>query len=89
MTRQKWTYSEKSSAIGDTGDYVGFIQFTNGIDILQTSNDEIDEIQMQQFCDLLDAMPDLWSHKLDAAEFEISQLQKKLIWYEKIIGEIK
>jgi hypothetical protein len=78
MSKQKWSFSTHTSALADTGDYEGYVQFTNGKDILQTSGDELEYEQLQQFCDLLDCMPDLWSHKLDATEFENSQLQKQV-----------
>lgn len=78
MKNKKWTYKEHTYALADTGDYDGCVQFTNGKDILQTCGDELDEEQLQQFCELLDLMPDLWSHNCDNAEFENSQLQKQV-----------
>ncbi len=78
MSKQKWTYSTHTSAIADTGDYDGCVQFTNGKDILQSSGDEVEEEQLQKFCDLLDLMPDLWSHRCDNAEFENAQLKLEI-----------
>lgn len=78
MSKQNWSFKTHTSALADTGDYEGYVQFTNGKDILQTSGDELEEEQMQQFCELLDLMPDLWSHKFDNAEFENSQLKKQV-----------
>jgi hypothetical protein len=70
MSRQKWSFSAHRYSIADTGDYEGYIQFTNGKDILQTSGDELEAEQLQQFCELLDCMPDLWSHKNNTIEFD-------------------
>jgi len=78
MAKQKWTFKILTCSLGETGDYDSCIQFTNGNDILQTSGDDIEDYQLQQFCDLLDLMPDLWSHKNDANEFELSQLKKEI-----------
>ena len=78
MSKQKWEFSEHSEALADTGDYDYYVRFTNGKDVLQTSGCELEENQLQEFCNLLDAMPDLWSHKLDATEFENSQLKKQV-----------
>ena len=85
---EKWTFKTHTSALADTGDYEGFVQFTNGKDILQTSGDEIEEDQLQQFCDLLDCMPDLWSHKNDAIEFENSQLRKQAEHLKSVLEQI-
>lgn len=89
MSKQKWSFSTHTSALADTGDYDSYVQFTNGKDILQTSGDEIEEEQLQEFCDLLDCMPDLWSHKNDANEFELSQLKKKTEHFEKALKTIR
>jgi hypothetical protein len=89
MSKQKWSFSTHTSALGDTGDYEGYVQFTNGKDILQTSCDELDEEQLQEFCDFLDCMPDLWSHKCDNTEFELSQLKKKTEYFEKALQKIR
>ena len=78
MTKDQWKYSEHTYALADTGDYEGYVQFTNGKDILQSCGDEIEEEQLKQFCELLDLMPDLWSHKCDGLEFENSQLSQQL-----------
>lgn len=80
---------EHLSALGETGDYESCVQFTNGKDILQTSGDELEDEQLQQFCELLDCMPDLWSHKNDANEFELSQLKKKTEYFEKALKTIR
>ena len=89
MSKQNWSFKTHSSALADTGDYEGYVQFTNGKDILQTSGDELEEEQMLQFCELLNLMPDLWSHKCDNAEFELSQSRKKLKHFEKALKTIR
>jgi hypothetical protein len=88
MKAQKWSFSTHTSALADTGDYDSYVQFTNGKDILQTSGDELEEEQLQQFCDLLDCMPDLWSHKNDANEFENSQLKKQVEYLKSALEKI-
>lgn len=87
--KEKWSFKTHTSALADTGDYEGYVQFTNGKDIFQTSGDELEEEQMQQFCELLDLMPDLWSHKCDNAEFELSQIRKKSEHFEKALKTIR
>lgn len=89
MKTQKWTFKIDESELADTGDYETFIQFTNGKDVLQTSGDELDDEDLQKFCSLLDCMPDLWSHKLDNTEFELSRLKKKLKHFEKALKQIR
>jgi hypothetical protein len=89
MSKKKWSFKTHTSALADTGDYEGYVQFTNGKDIFQTSGDELEEEQMQQFCELLDLMPDLWSHKCDNAEFELSQIRKKSEHFEKALKTIR
>jgi len=89
MSKEKWSFKTHTSALADTGDYEGYVQFTNGKDIFQTSGDELEEKQMQQFCELLDLMPDLWSHKCDNAEFELSQIRKKSEHFEKALKTIR
>ena len=89
MSKEKWSFKTHTSALADTGDYEGYVQFTNGKDILQTSGDELEEEQLQDFCDLLDCMPDLWSHKIDNAEFELSQIRKKAEYFEKALKTIR
>jgi hypothetical protein len=84
-----WTYTEHSSALADTGDYEYWIQFTNGDDILQTSGCELEEEDVQQFCDLLNKMSDLWSHKNDCLEFELSQANKKIKHLEEALINIR
>lgn len=71
----KWKYKLHSEALADTGDYNSWVTFTNGKEIFQSSSEEMEESDLQKFCDYLNMMPDLWSHKLDAAEFELSQLK--------------
>ena len=78
-----WSFKCYTSAIADTGDYDSNVQFTNGKDTLQSCGDEIEDEQCKQFCELLDLMPDLWSHKCDNAEFELSQAKKKNEFLEK------
>jgi hypothetical protein len=87
--KNKWTFSTHTSALGDTGDYEGCVIFTNGKEILQSSGDDLDEEQLQQFCDLLDMMPDLRSHRLDNTEFELSQEKKKSTYYKNALETIR
>ena len=89
MTKEKWSFKTHTSALADTGDYESYVQFTNGKDIFQTCGDELEEEQVQQFCELLDLMPDLWSHKCDNAEFELSQIRKKSEHFEKALKTIR
>jgi hypothetical protein len=78
MSKQKWKFTEHSEALADTGDYDYYVSFTNGKDVLQTSSCDLEEKQLQEFCDLLDAMPDLWSHEIDATKFENSLLRNQI-----------
>lgn len=78
MPKQKWTYEEHSSAIADTGDYSYYIAFTNGKYTLQSSSEEIEEEDLQKFCDLLNLMPDLWCRELDLSQMENSILNREL-----------
>ena len=84
-----WSFKCYTSAIADTGDYDSNVQFTNGKDTLQSCGDEIEDEQCKQFCELLDLMPDLWSHKCDNAEFELSQAKKKNEFLEKQLKVIR
>lgn len=72
----KWTYTTKELAVADSGEFTTVTLFTNGRDTLETNSEEIDDIDANLFCDLLDKMPDLWSHNLDKAEFELNQMRK-------------
>jgi len=78
MSKQEWNYTENTTALADTGDYETIVQFTNGLDCLQSDGDEMEVEELKTFCHLLNKMPDLWSHKLDATEFENSQLKKQV-----------
>ena len=84
-----WSFKSYTSALADTGDYEGYVQFTNGKDILQTCGDDIEDEQCQQFVELLDLMPDLWSHRTDAAKFELSLIKKRSEHYEKALKTIR
>lgn len=77
MTKAQWTFKPFTTPLGDTGDHESCVLFTNGKDTLQTSAEELDDEQLQQFCNLLNLMPDLWSHRTDAAEFNLAQETKK------------
>jgi hypothetical protein len=74
MTQQKWTYTAHTSALADTGDHESHVEFTNGKDVLMACGDEMDDDDLQAFCDLLSKMPDLWSVREDATDFERCQL---------------
>lgn len=76
-TKTMWTFSTHSYALGDTGDYDGYVQITNGKDVFQTSGDDIESEQLTQFCELLDLMPDLWSHRQDAYLWKYCELEKQ------------
>jgi ElaB/YqjD/DUF883 family membrane-anchored ribosome-binding protein len=89
MSKQKWSFKTCTSSIADTGDYESSIQFTNGKDTLETYGDELEDGQLQEFCELLDSMPDLWSHRCDNAEFELSQSKKKIEYFEKVLKTIR
>jgi len=89
MSKEKWTFSEWSSAIADTGDYDGGVNLTNGKDVWHTSGEDLEDKDLKKFCSLLDLMPDLWSERTDHAEFMLSQLQKKSDEFEKALIKIK
>lgn len=78
MTEVKWNYIETSSAIADTGDYNSGVEFTNGKDTLYTNGEDLETDDCKRFCELLDMMPDLWSSKFDAIDFENNQLKKEI-----------
>jgi len=88
MSKQEWNYTENTTALADTGDYETIVQFTNGLDCLETGGDEMEEEELKTFCDLLNKMPDLWSHKLDATEFENSQLRKQVDYLKSALEKI-
>lgn len=89
MKKTNWTFKSHTSSIGDTGDYDSYITFTNGKDTLQTACDDLEDADLQQFCDLLDRMPDLWSHKTDGLDFELSMAKKKTAAMEKALKTIR
>jgi len=89
MKKQKWTYTSYCHSLADTGDYDSYVQFTNGKEILQSSGDEMEDEELDKFCELLDLMPDLWSHSLDYTEFELSQLKKKCEYMENNLKIIR
>ena len=87
--KQKWSYECPTNAIADTGDYDSSVQFTNGRETLQSCRDEIEEDECKVFCELLNKMPDLWSHRTDASEFENSQLQKENKEMKVLLNKIR
>lgn len=87
-TKQKWTFKEWTSSIGETGDYDSGVEFTNGKDTLQTSGEDLETEDLQKFCELMDMMPDLWSYKTDATEFENSQLKKQVEHLKNALDKI-
>lgn len=89
MEKQKWSFEAYNSPIADTGDFDGGVKFTNGKDILQTCGDEMTDDDCKTFCTLLDNMPDLWSHRTDAAEFENSILKKENQELKALIAEMR
>ena len=89
MSKQNWSFKCHTSALADTGDYEGSVVFTDGKDTLQTCGDDIEDEQCKQLCELLDLMPDLWSHRTDAAEFELSLMKKRAEHYEKALKTIR
>ncbi len=76
--KHEWRYMFQTSALADTGDYESYITFFNGDEMFQSTGDDLEEVDAQKFCDLLNLMPDLWSHKLDNAEFMLSQAEKEI-----------
>ena len=76
--KNKWTYETKTSALADTGDYTSCVWFTNGKDILETSGEDMEQEDCEKFVELLSKMPDLWSHRTDAAEFEVQILKEEI-----------
>ena len=87
--KNKWTFKSVTYALADTGDYDGHVEFTNGVDVLQTSGDELEDEQCKQFCELLDLMPDLWSHRCDNAEFMKSQYEKERNKLKELVLKLK
>lgn len=73
---KKWTYTTNELAVADTSEYTTVTLFTNGKDTLETNSENISDADSQLFCSLLNMMPDLWSHNLDRAEFELEQIRK-------------
>lgn len=71
--KQKWAYEIHHSPLGETGDTTSSITFTNGIETFETSSDIMEIKDCEKFVELLNLMPDLWSHKLDEAEFSLRQ----------------
>jgi len=78
MSKTNWTYKEWTSAIADTGDYDSGVEFTNGKDTLYSNGEDLETEDLKKFCEYLDMMPDLWSRKTDALEFENNQLTKQV-----------
>jgi hypothetical protein len=76
--KKKWSFESKIEPVADTGDYDSYVRFTNGYECLQTDGYNLTDDQCKQFCELLNLMPDLWSHRLDATEWELSQLKQQL-----------
>jgi hypothetical protein len=78
IKKREWTFECRTGSLADTGDYTSEVIFTNGVDTFQTCGDGLeDDDECQQFCDLLNKMPDLWSYRTDAAEFELSILKRE------------
>lgn len=84
-----WSFKSYTSALGDTGDYESCVEFTNGKDVLATSGDGVDDEECQRFCELLNLMPDLWSHRCDNTEFELSQSRNKNEFLERALKTIR
>lgn len=89
MSKSKWTFKVESHALADTGDYYSNVQFIGGTDTLQTAGDEIEDEQCQMFCELLNLMPDLWSHRCDNAELMLSQNEKERIMLKTLLIKLK
>jgi len=83
MENKKWTYAFNTRALADTGDYETIILFTNSFDTFQTNGEEMEEEELKLFCLLLNKMPDLFSHRLEFAKFEISNLKNEEIIIQK------
>jgi len=89
LSNNKWIFSEKTSPLADTGDYESTTQITNGKDIFQTQAEDIENEQLEQFCKLLDLMPDLWSHKCDNAEFTLGLYKKEYKLMKTLLTVLK
>lgn len=89
MSNTKWTFKTESHSLADTGDYDYSVQFIGANDILQTAGDDIDDEQCQLFCDLLNSMPDLWSHRCDNSEFMLSINEKERILLKNLLIKLK
>jgi hypothetical protein len=89
MSINKWSFKVETHALADTGDYDSNVQFISNNDILQTCGDEVDEDDCQKFCDLLNLMPDLWSHRCDNAEFMKCQFEEEHQELKNLVLKLK
>lgn len=89
IKEQKWSFSKRFTSISDKGHFYRYVQFTNGKDTLQTSGDELSDEQLQQFCDLLNCMPDLFSYKCNRTQSMLAQKSKKVKHFENALKAIK
>jgi hypothetical protein len=75
--KQPWTFKDYTQQIADTGDYSSCVLFTNGEETFETYSEDIDEDELKEFCRILNLMPDIWSHRRDAAEFEVGLYKRE------------
>jgi hypothetical protein len=89
MSINKWTFKAETHALLDTGDYESSIKFIGDKDIIQTCGDELDDDDCQKFCDLLNLMPDLWSHCRENSEFMLYMNEKERIILKNLLIKLK
>ena len=88
MSKTNWTYKECISAIADTGDYDSSVEFTNGKDTLYSTVEDLENEDLQKFCEFLNMMPDLWSIKTELLEFKNSQLTQQVEHFKTALEKI-
>lgn len=72
----KWSFEKVTTQIADTGDYDGYIIFTDGKKTLQTNSEDVSDDDLRLFCALIDLMPDLWEYNNDELKFELNEIKK-------------
>jgi hypothetical protein len=90
MEQNKWEFKQHSYQIGDTGDYDGWNEITNGVISLGTKDDDEETVEvLQGLINSLNAWDiDLYDPKADDLTEENAALQAKVDRYEKALREI-